>query len=203
MTDDNETGLWMTVSELATIKLLTRSAISERVSRLEQQGLIKTKSGKGKTKLVNVAEFDRVIGQVADLAREQGAATRRGGDGEEFDATPSASSTYSKEQAKRMAYLAEMSRLDLAERMGKLIRADQYTAALNSAVSELVRIVDALPQKADEIGIELGVDDTHKVRFMLKRVARDLRNDLSKGFMTMAAEAPEFDEPITEGLVAP
>lgn len=51
---------WATISELARQRGVSRSAISFRVGRYEALGLLKTRPGKAGSKLVNVAEFDRV-----------------------------------------------------------------------------------------------------------------------------------------------
>lgn len=172
-------GLWMTISELAAAKDLGRSAVSERVLRLEEQGLLTTRPGKGRTKLVNVAEFDRVVGQVTDLAREQGAATRRGAEGEGDEAQGGAGGAYTREQAKRMAYLAEISRLDLEERLGNLVRVDELRPVIEVACASAARVIDSLVQEADALREAAQSEDAYSFDRVLKDVARRLRTDVA------------------------
>src|SRR3954469_7587607 len=90
--------VWMSVTELAKQRGIRKNSLSECVSRLEAQGLISTKRGHGKIKLINVAEFERAVSQGADLGREQGNRTRR------QDAGEPASASYTREQTRKMAY---------------------------------------------------------------------------------------------------
>lgn len=164
----------MTISDLAEAKGLGRSAVSERVLRLEKQGLITTRPGKGKQKLVNLAEFDRVIGQVADLGREQGAATKRGaGD----DDGGGASSAYTREQARRMAYLAEMARLDLDERKGELVKVSELRPVITAAGEATAKAIDSLLFDEDEIRRAAQGEDEMALRSTLKAIARRIRTE--------------------------
>ena len=68
---DQIEGYWATLSELARQRGVDRSAISCRVARYEALGLLKTRPGKQGSKLVNVAEFDRVAKETTDSPRER------------------------------------------------------------------------------------------------------------------------------------
>jgi DNA invertase Pin-like site-specific DNA recombinase len=59
---DEIEGYWAKVSELARLRGVSTAAISRRVSRYEALGLLKTRPGNARSKLVNVAEFDRIAG---------------------------------------------------------------------------------------------------------------------------------------------
>lgn len=170
-------GLWLTITELAEAKGLGKAAVSERVSRFEAQGLLATRPGKGKTKLVNLAEFDRVAGQVTDLAREQGAATRRGaGD----DAPPeSNSAAYTREQARNMAYRAELSRLELEERLGNLVEVAKLRPIIAASAAAAVAVLDRLPQEADELRAICARDDGADLERSLKEIAHRMRAEIA------------------------
>ena len=92
----------------------------------------------------------------------------------------------------------EKRRLEVAELRGRLIRADRYGEAVGRCGDELARIVDLLPQEADELAVKLGLDDVHAVRVALKAMARQLRTNLSKAFETLRADAPALDDPIDD-----
>jgi hypothetical protein len=66
---DEVQGYWATISELAHQWGVDRSAISCRVSRYEALGLLKSSPGKRGSKLVNVAELDRIANEATDSAR--------------------------------------------------------------------------------------------------------------------------------------
>lgn len=182
-------GLWLSITELAEAKGLGKAAVSERVARFEAQGLITTRAGKGKVKLVNLAEYDRVAGQVTDLAREQGAATRRGGE----DPPESTSGTYTREQARRMQYQADLSRLELEERLGALVRVDRLQAAISACGEAIVQAIDRLPQASNDLAIAVAKDGEHGLRAALKLVASKLRTDVSAALTAIAAGAPAVD----------
>ncbi len=81
MTDDSnkisnsapspDTELWLSQTELAEMKGVTRQTIWEKVTRLEQDGLLATRPGPHGTKLVPVAEYDRLVGETTDFARQK------------------------------------------------------------------------------------------------------------------------------------
>lgn len=171
-------GLWLTISELADAKQLGKSAVSERVARLEDQGLLTTRPGKGKSKLVNLAEFDRVVGQVTDLAREQGAATRRAGAGDEA-APESTSGAYSREQARRMAYQAELARLELEERLGSLVEVAKLRPIIAASAAAAVAVLDRLPQEADDLRAICARDEGAGLERALKAISHRMRAELA------------------------
>ena len=173
-------GLWMALSEVAEAKGISRAAVSQRVSRLEEQGLISTRPGPGKTKLVNIAQFDRVVGQVGDLAREQAAATRRGDDVEDGEGGGSAGSAYTREQAKRMAYQAEISRLDLEERLGNLVQVAELRPVIEAAGHAVAKAIDGLTQEADALREAALVEDHTVFNRALRDAARRIRAEAMK-----------------------
>jgi DNA invertase Pin-like site-specific DNA recombinase len=59
---DEIEGHWAKVTELARLRGVSTAAISRRVTRFETLGLLKTRPGNARSKLVNVAEFERIAG---------------------------------------------------------------------------------------------------------------------------------------------
>lgn len=169
-------GLWLTITELAEAKGLGKAAVSERVSRFEEQGLLETRPGKGKTKLVNLAAYDRLIGQVTDLAREQGAATRKGG-GDELPESNSAA--YTRETARRAAYQAELMRLELEERTGKLVKVADLRPIVEASAAAAVAAIERLPQEADELLAIAARGDVAELERALKAIATRMRSEIA------------------------
>lgn len=199
-------GFWLSISDLAKHKGLSKQALAERVVRFEAAGKLTTRPGPGRSKLVNVAEFDRAAGEIGDLAREQGAATRRGA------ALPAPltaiappvdpdAPVYTVEQARNMAYRAELARLDLEERQEKLVRRDRVKEALRLCVDPIARAFDRLPQEADELADAYERGGLHGLRQALKELARKGRSAAAEALEGMLQSAPTDDEPLpfTEG----
>lgn len=142
-------GLWVTITELAQRKGLGKPAVSERVARFEAQGLLTTRPGKGKAKLVNLAEFDRVAGETTDLGRELGAATRRAA------AAPSMPTgtdpVYTQEQARKMAYSADREKIALGEDLDRLVPVDRLDAEFARVLGPVARALTRLSTRSDAL----------------------------------------------------
>ena len=84
MTEQREdylsSGLWVSITQLAELKGVGKPWISERVKALESAGRIRTKI-EGRSKLVNLAQYDRAVGETGDAVKEGAAATRAEAEG--------------------------------------------------------------------------------------------------------------------------
>ncbi len=173
-------GLWMSVSELAKAKGVSRQSMHERVARLEQQGAITLRPGQGRAKLVNVAEFDRAAGETLDAVRAlNGAAAAAAGP---------ADPVLAKEQARRAAYDADLKQLDLEERLGKLIPVADVEDAMTTCAETMVRGIEQLPGRADELAAAVARDGAVGARTLLKIIARELRESLARALTLRAGE---------------
>lgn len=186
---------WVSISELARLKGLSKAAVSERVKGLIQKGQLSTKPGKGKVVLVNLAAFDRVIGETTDLAKAAGAETKR----QAASTTPrdDAAPIYTAEQARHMAYRAESARLDLEERQGKILQVADVVAAIAAAGDAIARAIEKLPTGADDVSAAVAQAGAAGARTELKAKARDLRELVAKELAQVLnlkpnpSEAPE------------
>jgi phage terminase Nu1 subunit (DNA packaging protein) len=194
---------WVSISELARLKGLGKAAVSERVSGFVAKGLLSTKPGKGKVKLVNLAAFDRVAGETTDLARAAGAETKR------LNLAPAAPAqlpadplapVYTAEQARHMAYKAESAKLDLEERQGKILQAAAVAAAITMAGEAIARAVDQMPALADDLAAAVAQTGAAGARTLLKARARDIRELMARELAAVlnltppeAAAEPETD----------
>lgn len=184
----------MSLTELAARKGVRKQSLAEKVTRLEAQGLLTTQPGKGRAKLINVAAFDRAVGQVADLAREQGAATRRRSE----VAEPSGSADpdgpiYTREQARHIAYKADMAQLDLEERRGNLIRADAVRASALEAARAIVRPIEALIHRTDELVLAAHQGGAPEMRTLLRKIIYDLRSEIADAIDVLRTAGPRGD----------
>lgn len=69
-------GVWVTCAELARRRGVSRPAITKRVDQLEVEGKIHSRR-EGKSRLVDLAAFDRAVGEVGDAVKEQAAESSR------------------------------------------------------------------------------------------------------------------------------
>src|SRR5262249_15521326 len=145
-------GLWLSVSDLARRKGVSKQTISERLARLGE--MVETKPGEGRSRLVNVAQYDRAVGQVGDPAKEIGAATKRELTGE----TVSDESRFRDAKTADAYYAAELKRLELEERLGKLVRTDDVKDAIAVAARTIRMVVEKLPLRAAEVSSAVAKD---------------------------------------------
>jgi len=185
-----ESGLWLSVSDLARRKGVSKQSISERLAKLVAAGLVETKPGKGRARLVNVAQYDRAVGQIGDPAKEAGAATKRELAGETdslFDAEPRHAPGYRDAKADDARYSAELKRLELEERLGKLVRADEVSDAIMQAARTVRQVVERLPLRAAELAAAVGKDGEVGARGVLKAATHDILAEIADALEALAA----------------
>lgn len=198
-------GLWIAVSELARQKGVDKAAISRRVTRLEAQGALQTRSGAGGTKLVNIAAYDRAVGQTADAIRTMN------GTGSPPPPPPApaprspddagADPVLAREQARNASYQAELRRLDLEERTGKLLPVEAVAAASRACAEKIIRAVEQQPSRADEIAAAVGKDGVAGARAIEKARVRELRTLIERELRALVengAAAPVDDDEETD-----
>lgn len=128
-------GVWISISDLAKRKGIHRQSAKERVDRLVERGVLETRF-EGRSRMVDLAAFDRAVGQVGDRAKEQAEETKRQINIEET--TPRLRDA----QTERAQYEARLKALDLAERQGELVPIKDLERALVRAATAITRILD-------------------------------------------------------------
>ena len=184
LADESSSG-WLTVSELARVRGVDKSAISRRVTRLEAAGALTTRPGPRGSKLVNAAEFARAVEDLTDTVREANgrrAAAARDGDGAPNDPV------LAREQARRTKIQADTAQLQLDELRGLLVRVADISAVAALQGETLARRIDqTLPEWADELAAVVAKDGTPGLRVALKSKARELRSLLAEAFAALAS----------------
>ncbi|WFS01604.1 winged helix-turn-helix domain-containing protein [Rhizobium tumorigenes] len=184
-------GLWVTVAELARRKNITRQTASERIARLEKEGLITTRLD-GRSRMVELATFDRIVGQTGNAFREQGADTKRAAAGTSKSAT---SGALRDAQSDRANYEAKLKALDLAERIGQLVpvRGEHgVETALVKVTEAIVRelgapmnwISDILENREGEPGL----------RRLIRKKILEMRTDIANKLASIVGEAAEAEK---------
>jgi biotin operon repressor len=198
---DQLDGLWVSLSEVARRKGVSVAAVWKRVQRLLRDGKIELRPGRGRERLVNLAAYDRAVGETTDLTRQRGADMARGLplDGEPIAppaGTAAGGQTFSAAQRQSMVYQAGLRALEFGERRGALLPIDGehgVARAARAAGDALVAAVARLPLRAGEL---VAVASTHGevgVRRLLKEIGRELLAVYAKSLSEIAASANDAD----------
>lgn len=188
-------GLWMSVSEAADQRGVSKQAISKRLKGLE--GRVSTKKD-GQKLLINMAEYDRVTQAETDPSqalRNRALPPRDPRQGPAAVSGPApeprpqdlAQRVFSTQRAKRESYEAESARLDLEERLGKLLPVKDVEDAMVRCATAIIRLIDALPAESEDPAI----------RVILKRKAVELRLAVAAEMTLLASGAAQAD-PVSE-----
>jgi DNA-binding MarR family transcriptional regulator len=188
--------LLVSVSELARRRKRDKALVSRQVARLVQEGKLKSYPGKGGTKLVNVAEFDRAVGETADAIREQAASTVRllRGETDETPLSPPdavlapSDVTLAAAQRQKTLYEAELKKLELAERRGQVVAIAKVAEALARSADVIVQVIDRLPLRAAEVAAAVAKDGEMGARAQLKTAAYELRMGVAQALRAIENE---------------
>lgn len=209
-------GLWLSVTELARRKNVQKSTISEKVSRLVEAGRLTVRPGKGKTKLINLAQYDVAVGEVGDGARELGAATKAANAAPSPTAAPrpAPDGRLRDEQTREKAYAADLKFIELERLRGNLLPVADFDAVAEDAASRIADIVDGLQARDSELTAIAVKEGENGMRAALKRIVRAQREAIvtamkdmaiaargrasqAAGAMPVQAEMPLRDDPVS------
>lgn len=180
--DARPVGLMLSIADIARRKGVSKQAISKRVARLEQLGQIATHKGPRGTVLVSLAEYDRAVGETSELAHVQAPQPK-------VTAVADAEHSYTREQAREKAYAADLKKLDLDERLGKLVPIEHVQQAAVRLAETLVRLLDQLPTRSDDIAAAVGKEGSPGARRVLKEIGRDARETMARELERLAETA--------------
>jgi hypothetical protein len=178
-TEHTDGGLWLTITELAEQKGVGKSTISEKVKRLVDAGKIETRAGDGGTKLVNLAQYDKAVGETTDPAKELGAETR------DETVEPVGDSRYRDAKTRQAQYAADLQEIALKEKLGELVPVEEVRRASARIVETILRVVDRLPARAEEITSAVSKEGAIGARGKLKEMARDLRSAIAESLAAL------------------
>jgi DNA-binding transcriptional ArsR family regulator len=185
-------GVWVTIADLAKMKGVSRQTAHERVTRLERDGLVRIMQ-QGRSRLVELATYDRAVGQVGDASKEIGAETKR-------EAAPQAptlpqNATLRDAQADRAQYEAKLKALDYAERTGQLVPIKGphgVEAALIRLSEHLLRDLNQPLSWVSEI-MEKAREGEPALRRLLRGKIHEQRQAIATHVAAMAGEAAALD----------
>jgi DNA-binding MarR family transcriptional regulator len=209
--DADPTDTWASISELARIRGVQKSAISKRVARLELEGLVHPRPGPLNSKEINVAEFERACDQTTDAVRETNGCMAKQSNAAnvnsrrraaiqvadaDMDGTPS-DPILAKEQARKTKIQADLAQLQLDELKGLLVRTDDISAGATIHGETLGRVIDHLHGEATALAAAEDSpfakalraamrSDSSGARSFFKTLARKQRDALANAFAALA-----------------
>lgn len=189
---------WVSISEIARRKGLHRDSVRERVDRLVEKGLLQTRK-EGRSRLVDLAAYDRAIGEAGDAYKEAAAETKR--------EAPAAHKPLRDAQTERAQYEARLKALDLAERQGSVlpVKGDHgIEAALVRCGEVITREIDRFIDAAEDIAIATAKDGVSGARRVLKEEIRKRRSRIADALAEVISKGREAERtgPIQTAIIA-
>ncbi len=174
-------GLWISISELARRRGISRVSAKERVDRLEAQGLVETRRD-GNRRLVEMAAFDRAVGETGVAAKELAVDTAQGRGGQH-------AREYRDAQTERAQYEAQLKALDLAERKRLVLPIGGehgVEAATRKIADAFARDMERLTRYADELATAVSKEGVAGARRILKEVGHSIRQSVAARLAELA-----------------
>jgi hypothetical protein len=183
--DDADFGLWLSLGEIARRRGISKQAISKRLARLVAHGAAVPTRRHGRRLLINVAAFDRALGDNSFLPQTAAAATVRMLTENPLapaqPATPGGRSI-SDVQREKLLYDTGLVALKYAEARGEVLPIggdhgiEQATRELGDAFRQAVGRLHMRAAEAVAVGAKDGVVG---MRALLKSAERDILRSLA------------------------
>ncbi len=182
----------MSISDLARERGVDKGGVSRKCAKLEALGYLETRSF-GQAKIVNREAFDSACGPVQNtqpLASPASAAAAPLEVAAKADGLPD----FSEERAKRTKFEADLKRLDVEERLGRLVEADDVRHNIEACALELARALDALPRHAEALAATMAKEGVAGLRAGLRELGREMRETLARAADRFADDALAEDD---------
>jgi hypothetical protein len=208
--------LWMSISQIARLRGVKPQSIHEKVVRLVDSGLLQTRPGRGRERLIDVAQFDRAVGEnrervtVRDEVEAQASprapaesdpSTRRvvlRGDDLEPDAPRAAEfSGLTRAKTATEVYRARLAQLEYEERVGRLVPIDEVSRATAAFGEVFVKILEMPLQRIEPLmaAAARGVSD---YRAALRALITEQRARSVTELQKLPAAAAKPEQPDAE-----
>ncbi|MGT2503852.1 hypothetical protein ACVOMS_29690 [Bradyrhizobium guangxiense] len=192
-----DSGLWLSVAELARLKTLSRQSVHERVRRLKETGDL-TVRGEGRSLRVNLAQYDLAIGSTGDAAREAGATTKAM---VENDAPTS--SAFRDAQTREKQYAADLKYLELQQRLGELVPVSEMKEAGVKMGEIVVSVLTRLPSHVETLASAFTKAGIQEMRSELNAIVYKMRVEIADAFGVMAENAEPWTIDPIHGIQPP
>ena len=173
----NSVDGWVTLSELARIKGVSKQALTKRAHRFVEAGRLTLKDGQRGTKLVNPAAYDVAANEIGDsiraLAQEPPAPL-----------TPLAeidgqAIILAQEQARKARYAADLAEIELLKARKQVFMIEDVTRAMERCAEKIVRALNDVPSRAGDVCAAVAREGENGARAFLKAEMTRLRQVLA------------------------
>ncbi|MCB8835950.1 hypothetical protein [Aurantimonas sp. VKM B-3413] len=169
-----------------------RGVSKQAIGKMVAAGKIPTRPGAGGRKLIDAAEADFVLGENRmrlDIGREDPPAAAPSAPMPTTRESSSNGLTQARTETER--YNARMAELKYRQMVGEVIPTDDVRRAMERCAEMLLRGIDQLPTKADDLATAFQRSGVAGVRDVLKSAARELKQSLSDNMRLTAAPDEE------------
>lgn len=175
-------GLWLSLTELAQLRGVSKPAISQNLKNWKARGVDVATRMEGRTLLINVAEYDTARGEVGHSAFTQEPERE-----ETKGSPPPSDPVFAREQAREKGYAADLKKLQLGRELSTTVATDRAEDELARVFEPIIKAIDRLPSRADDLAAAIASNGAAGVRAELKVVAADLRNEIAAGLEDLLA----------------
>jgi len=92
-------------------------------------------------------------------------------------------------------YVARLKQIEYEERIGHLVRVDEVVRAMERCAEAIVRELDRLPLKAEELAAVLAAEGVFGMRVAMKNMMREVRRTLADNMRLLAEAEAEAETP--------
>ena len=175
-----------------------RGVSKQAIGKMVAAGKIPTMPGPHGRRLIDPAAADFALGESReriDVGRPDPATLPQapGAIVAEAPAQTSSSSGLTAAKAVTEGYRSKIAQLEYEERVGRLLPLDDVQGAMERCAEIMLRGIDQIPTKADDIATAFSRGGVAGVRDALKVMARELKATLSEN-MRLTAEAEEEED---------
>jgi hypothetical protein len=194
----DDPALWISISELARRKGVSQQAVSERIGRLGSK--IELRPGRGRERLVNIAQFDQLTGENSFLPQTAAAATVRMLENAPLAlAQPVAlgGRTISDVQREKLLYDTGLTALKYAEARSEVLPIggehgiEQATREIGDAFRQAVGRLHMRAAEAVAVGAKDGVVG---MRALLKSAERDILRSLATALAAIGDKGKAIEQ---------
>lgn len=185
-------GLWVSVTELAKLKGLAKSTVSEQVAAFVKDGKLEYRSGKGRVKLVNAAAFDAARGKLGDAIKQLSADTRAENSADFAPAAPTAGAPLRDAQTRKTQYEADLREIELKIKLGEYVPLVEVIEGQQRAAEAIIRVIERKSARAAEVAAAVSKDGEAGARSKLRDIAREERQAIAEALLGLAATAEQI-----------
>ena len=190
-----DAGIWLTITALAAHLGVAKATVSARVTKLEADGNLKTRPGKGKAKEVNLASYIAAIGETGDPSKEQGAETKSE---TADDPANSRDPSFRAAATKEKEHLAQLAEIRVGKELGKYVEAEYFVPAVEECAEVIARILDRPLSKAADLASAATAGGVNGIRVKMREIIREQRTAISAAMERLAATPLDQPAPLPD-----